>query len=206
MQAMIKLANYCEAQTRACLLLAEASSNISANKDNSDPPLDFELAKEVVQKMLEATNLSGKEYESFQVVGLNVATNNVVNDRVSIADTCMRILRGILECYSFEFSGILSTTQYNSKFGLTTEFELASLNASTEIISNQPLRPADSFFRSGNCSICKKRYKNISLRNSLRRHICKSCGQSCCSTCCSAKVFDDRINDYVDVCTQCALT
>jgi hypothetical protein len=213
LQVIIKLATYCAAQSRACQMLAEIQQHGDTDDvDNIDSRFDVKLAKESIQKMLDSVNLNFKEYTAFDIVGVNIGSDNVVSDRVSIRDTCLQILKGIKNSYTFEFSGVMATSQYNSKFSMTTDFELASLNSARDIIngsteaSGRNARQRDSYFHGSFCDICKRRYKNITLRNSLRKHICRSCGLSCCSTCCSAKILDDRTGTYVDVCTQCAFT
>jgi hypothetical protein len=187
----------------------QGAQHLPGSSNESVGDIDINLAKESIQKMLESVSLNVREFAAFEIVGIDVGSDNIVSERISTGDICQQVLLGIQGSYTFEFSGILSAAQYNSKFAMTTDFELASLNAASEIINNTSGRlnlSEQRPFQGRFCSICKRPYKNITLRNSLRRHICKACGLSCCLTCCSAKVFDERIGRYVDVCTQCALT
>lgn len=215
---MIKLAAYCEAQNKASQMLAEIRSEAVTSNELH---VDVDLAKETIQKMLESVSLNVREFAAFEIVGVNLGSNNVINERISSTEICKQLLRGIQASYNFEFSGILSTNQYSSKFGKTTDFELASLCMPPEDTmsyhhSRSPKRsmdpqlhqqPQHHLFQIGPlCSICKRPYKNITLRNSLRKRICKACGLSCCATCCSAKVFHEKTGVHVEICTQCAFT
>ena len=108
-------------------------------------------------------------------------------------------------------AAVAAASSVDSSFGgphllqASTSASSASSSSSSSSAAAVSSQPVASRARSGQCSVCYKPFKSITLRSALRQHYCRFCGRACCMACCATKVYVSASDSYIQVCINCTV-